>query len=188
MSDHKLTGTICVNEQEFQFEFATKIHQSGYIDAYSKKQGAIDQIQVYLWPFTTHMLMRALVEPKASPIVYELQGNRIGTMWYGSGNKEGVCSIWHLIKARISVSYFSNGMSIRFEIGTDRGASTYQGSRDETTIGTLAPADYWFMVFVPIDILQEFLRGEPESKFVDQDSRIKKFVESLHTAGLEPHS
>jgi len=181
----KLTGTVCVKEREFQSEFSTMIHHSGYFYARSVGQVGIEQIQIFVSPFTSNMLTRPLNEANA-PLVYELQGNHIGNVRFGSDNKEGEWRTWDLRKVVICVKRFSNGMSIRFEIGTERGACTFQGSIDESTIGKLLPVDYWFMVFVPIDILQEFLRGESE-KWIEPDSLNAKFIESLTTAGLKPY-
>lgn len=193
MKRHTLAGVICIDGQELQSEFSTMIHQSGYFYARSEAQSGISQIQIHIRPFTsqmliwnTFMLVWHPIEPE-NPSTYELRGNRIGHVRFGRDNADGAWRTWNLNKALINATRFTDGVSIKFEIVTDSGAWTSEGSIDKNTIGTLAPVEYWFEVFVPIDILQEFLRGERE-EWKDPDNLFKGFVDSLPKSGLKTYA
>ena len=186
MKWHKFTGVICINGHELQTEFSTMIHQSGYFYARSEAQSGVSQIQIFVRPFTTHMLTQHPIEAD-NPLVYELRGNRIGHLRSGSDNADGAWRTWDLNKVIVNAAWFADGVNVKFEIGTDSGAWTSLGAIDKTTSGTLAPFDYWFEMFAPISNLQEFLRGEHE-EWIDQEDRIKKFVDSLHNFGLKPYA
>jgi hypothetical protein len=185
MKLHSLTGIIYINGQELQSEFSTMIHQSGYFYARSEAKLGISQIQIHVRPFTAHMLIQHPIEPETS-LVYELQGNRIGHVRFGSDNADGAWRTWDLSKAFINVTRFTNGLSIRFEICTIRGAWTSEGSIDKNTIGTVAPVDYWFELFVPKNTLEEFLRGEHE-EWINPNDLHKKFVDLLSSSGLKTY-
>jgi hypothetical protein len=130
------------------------------------------------------MLTRHPIEPD-SPLIYELRGNHIGHVRFGSDNADGAWRTWDLNKALITASRFTDGVSIKFEISTDRGAWTASGAVDKKTIGTLAAVNYWFEVFVPINSLREFLRGEHED-WINPDDFLEKFIDSLHKSLVQP--
>lgn len=186
MKRHTLAGVICIDGQELQSEFSTMIHQSGYFYARSEAQSGISQNQIHIRPFTSQMLVWHPSEPE-NALFYELRGNRIGHVRFGSDNADGAWRTWNLSRALINATRFTDGVSIKFEIGTDSGAWTSEGAINKNTIGTLAPVDYWFEVFVPINILQEFLRGEHE-EWIDPDNLLKKFVDSLRKSGLKTYA
>lgn len=90
---------------------------------------------MHVHPFAADMLLRLPIESNL-PLVYELEGNHTGSVRFGSDNKDGEWRTWKLRKVLIIVARFSDGMSIRFEISTDRGACTFQGGIDGIIIGS----------------------------------------------------
>ncbi|MFZ3194396.1 MAG: hypothetical protein WA154_14485 [Moraxellaceae bacterium] len=161
MVDQKLTGTVCIEDRELQSEFSVKIYPSGYFYARSESQRDIEQIQLFVRPFTANMLMQPSSKT-SDPVIYELKGNHIGHVRFGSDNKEGEWRVWNLEKVIICIEHFADGIAIKFEVSTDHGAYTFQGNIDESTAGTVSPVNYWFKVFLPTDILEKILCGDAE--------------------------
>lgn len=186
MKSHKVSGIICIDGQVLKTEFSTMIHKSGYFYARSEAKDGISQIQINVRPFTANMLMRQPIELD-SPLIYELRGSNIGHLRFGSDNPDGAWRTWDLSKAIIKATQFANGIILRFEIGTNLGAWTLEGVIDNNTIATVTPVDYWFELFVPIDVLHDFLRSEQEEWF-NPDDFLKKYINSLRDSGLKAYT
>ena len=83
----------------------------------------------------------------------------------------------------MDAAWFADGLSLQFELITERGAWTSRGATNPAALGTLAPQAHGFTLWVPLATLPLFLRGEQED-WVDPELRIKKFCEALISSRL----
>ena len=175
---------LLINSEFFEVEVRASIEVHGYLYIFVDGATKYPSLCFFITPFVAEIIYGSGVDLHKG-VEIEFSGNNLGYCTSShSGHPEGTRENWVFEKNKISVSYFKNGVSLKFSGKTDVGKSydNYNPENPGHVNEILEPIEYEITFFIDNTDLYDFLKGSRAK--IDHAKAKESFVEALRGSSL----